>query len=365
MKHQLKDTFVPPGTAVRLLKIGILLTLCTALNPFLFTTRVGATAHYPISISTIHACVAANHSLTLTTATAECSLPQQPISWRPANTGQKSSRASDSKRNPAASIGPRGPAGSRGPAGPRGPKGDKGDKGDRGPAGPQGPSGPKGNTGPQGLTGPKGDTGLQGPIGPKGNTGGTGAQGPTGLQGPAGHKGDTGPQGQTGPKGDTGTQGQTGPKGDTGTQGPAGPKGDTGPQGPTGPIGPDKVISTQIVTKSITTSGPGQATATAVCPSDTALGGGGFYVENAGTDPSQYTVFENRPISGTPASSWTASISSKVAATLTAYALCLSLETWTVSIGSCNVRNRTRYGLVCYRFWKDLARRRPREGLFR
>jgi len=93
------------------------------------------------------------------------------------------------------------------------------------------------------------------------------------------------------------------------------------------------VISTQIVTKSITTSGPGQATATAVCPSDTALGGGGFYVENAGTDPSQYTVFENRPISGTPASSWTASISSKVAATLTAYALCLSLETWTVSIG--------------------------------
>src|SRR6266487_4182692 len=156
MKHQLKDTFVPPGTAVRLLKIGILLTLCTALNPFLFTTRVGATAHYPISISTIHACVAANHSLTLTTATAECSLPQQPISWRPANTGQKSSRASDSKRNPAASIG------------------------DRGPAGPQGPSGPKGNTGPQGLTGPKGDTGLQGPIGPKGNTGGTGAQGPTG-----------------------------------------------------------------------------------------------------------------------------------------------------------------------------------------
>ena len=56
--------------------------------------------------------------------------------------------------------------------------------------------------------------------------------------------------------------------------------GPIGPAGPQGNIGPDKVIRTQVVTDSGTiTSEQGQVTATAVCPSDTTLSGGGFYIE--------------------------------------------------------------------------------------
>ena len=94
------------------------------------------------------------------------------------------------------------------------------------------------------------------------------------------------------------------------------------------------MIRTQVVTNSATiTSEQGQVTATAVCPSDTTLSGGGFYIENAGLDPSKYAVFENRPMSGTSTSAWTTSINGQKTMMLTAYALCQSLVSWTVSIG--------------------------------
>jgi hypothetical protein len=76
----------------------------------------------------------------------------------------------------------------------------------------------------------------------------------------------------------------------------------------------------------------GQVTSIAVCPSGTTLSGGGFYIENA-TDPSQYAILENRPTPATPTSSWTVSMNGHKTITLTAYALCQSLVTWSVSIG--------------------------------
>jgi hypothetical protein len=94
------------------------------------------------------------------------------------------------------------------------------------------------------------------------------------------------------------------------------------------------VISTQIVTASATiTTDTGQVTSVAVCPSGTSLSGGGFYIENAGIDSTQYSIFENRPVPGVPTSSWTVSMNGHKTMKLMAYALCQSLATWTVSIG--------------------------------
>src|SRR5438552_2878597 len=99
----------------------------------------------------------------------------------------------------------------------------------------------------------------------------------------------------------------------------------------TGPVNPG--TSKKIITASATiTTDPGQITSTAVCPTGTTLSGGSFYVENAGSNPSQYAIFENRPASWAPNSAWTASMNGRINMTLTTYALCQSLSSWAVSM---------------------------------
>jgi hypothetical protein len=107
-----------------------------------------------------------------------------------------------------------------------------------------------------------------------------------GVQGPKGDTGEPGPPGPVGPigpKGDTGATGPAGPqglKGDPGATGPAGPAGPAGQQGVQGPAGANGSVSgVQIIEATITSSNSPSAgttaTATATCPNDKILLGGG------------------------------------------------------------------------------------------
>ncbi len=145
--------------------------------------------------------------------------------------------------------------------------------------------------------GPTGPTGPMGPAGPTGPAGsGDGVPGPQGEAGPAGEqgpKGDPGPEGPAGPMGEAGSVGEQGPQGEAGIAGPKGDDGDVGPQGPEGPQGEQGPAGSgggALVT-TIHTSDPveigarlgSSATATATCPVDTVITGGGGRV--IGGDP--------------------------------------------------------------------------------
>ncbi len=82
------------------------------------------------------------------------------------------------------------------------------------------------------------------------------------------HLGPAGPTGPVGPKGEPGT-----PGGPAGPQGPAGKDGATGPAGPQGPRGIGHVTTYTNVSANNTSAGK---TATAHCPSNMTVVGGGY-----------------------------------------------------------------------------------------
>jgi hypothetical protein len=172
--------------------------------------------------------------------------------------------------------------------------------------GPQGPAGP---AGPAGPTGPAGADGATGPAGP---AGADGAAGPTGPAGADGATGPAGPSGKTGPAGKTGAPGK---------RGPAGKAGKVGKAGKPGPAG-----SLRVVGKRVRLIGPATnatATATAKCPANTSLIGGGVKILHFGNG-AVAVVGSNYPSSQRI---WTGtgvalSLPGKDIMTVTAYALC-------------------------------------------
>jgi Collagen triple helix repeat (20 copies). len=141
----------------------------------------------------------------------------------------------------------------------------------------------------------------------------------------------TGPQGPAGSPGPAGPQGATGPQGIEGPQGPAGPE---GPQGPAGPPGPGSGFNTvQIVEDCVGTCNEYYAnellTASAVCPENTTMVGGGFRVfrgrYNDGYTVSPIEVRQNGP-DGPANNIWTVTIRTERYSfqDLKAYAICAS-----------------------------------------
>lgn len=146
-----------------------------------------------------------------------------------------------------------------------------------------------------------------------------GPPGPRGKQGKRGPRGHTGPQG---PQGIPGTPG--GPVGPAGVPGAPGVKGDTGATGPAGPRGPRARRSDPVVyanTSVSNTSSP--KTATAHCPSNRRLTGGGFSTSVLSTD---LVLRQSNPL-GTRG--WTVNVAeasgfqSNIAWSVSAYAICI------------------------------------------
>ena len=146
-----------------------------------------------------------------------------------------------------------------------------------------------------------------------------GPPGPRGKQGKRGPRGHTGPQG---PQGIPGTPG--GPAGPAGAPGAPGVKGDTGAVGPAGPRGPRARRSDPVVyanTSASNTSSP--KTATAHCPSNRRLTGGGFSTSVLSTD---LTLRQSNPL-GTRG--WTVNVAEEdgfqnnIAWSVSAYAICI------------------------------------------
>jgi hypothetical protein len=80
----------------------------------------------------------------------------------------------------------------------------------------------------------------------------------------------------------------------TGVQGPAGPKGDPGAKGDPGPAGPDRTLSTRVVSAT-DEAAPGRfGGAVTECASDEVVTGGGFIVSPAGIHI-EYFVDRNFP----------------------------------------------------------------------
>ncbi|MFJ9552160.1 collagen-like domain-containing protein [Streptomyces erythrochromogenes] len=228
-------------------------------------------------------------------------------------------------QGPAGEQGEPGPAGEQGEPGPAGEQGEPGPAGEQGPAGAMGPAGAPGSdgaagaAGPAGAQGPAGAAGAQGPAGAAGADGAQGPAGPAGAQGPAGADGEdgaAGPAGAQGPAGPAGAQGPAGAAGADGAQGPAGP---AGAQGPAGPAGAQGAVDTYVRTgnqASVLIALP--ATSTAVCdPGDVALGGG--FSSNGGIP---VNTVSSRPIGGSPATGWEATVTAGVLTTFQAYAIC-------------------------------------------
>ena len=179
-------------------------------------------------------------------------------------------------------------------------------------AGIEGVPGPAGPAGADGADGPQGPAGADGAQGPQGPAGADGADGP---QGPAGADGADGPQGPQGPAGADGADGADGP------QGPQGPAGADGADGADGQNGLADILRVEGTATS--SSAAPSKTATATCPVDRILVGGGALVATAGSI-SEISITESYPSSTTV---WTARGDANVGAppgnwSIQAFALC-------------------------------------------
>lgn len=163
----------------------------------------------------------------------------------------------------------------------------------------------------EGIPGPQGPQGLKGDQGEPGPKGDQGEPGPKGDQGDPGVKGD---QGDPGPKGD---QGDPGPKGDQGDPGPKGDKGDTGEQGPPGPGGGISGGDVVQVAENFNIPEVTRVSATATCPTDYRVIGGGFSNQSG-----DISLLNQTAPSGT--NGWTVQAQGGVGgASGTVYALCI------------------------------------------
>jgi hypothetical protein len=193
----------------------------------------------------------------------------------------------------------------------------------------------KGIKGDTGATGAAGSLGPVGPVGADGLDGATGPAGPPGQMGPAGPAGPVGPEGAAGDVGPEGPQGPEGPKGATGANGPAGPAGPPGPAGPAGTVSGYEQVSKVFVFTGPTHQDLG-VSGSVICPTGTAVTGGGFYLWSEGTDGDNtwgHIETADEVINGASGSSsgWFVAIkegpeANRVRLELTVYALCVALQ---------------------------------------